>query len=508
MAVTVVTAAGTNAIPADPSTTGITVTHGMSLVNGDILVAFVAMGDDDPSAFTSTSGGTWSNDTTNLFASSGIGNDIAVGVLWRVVTNAAGEPSTYTFLATGATSQKTLVAQVIQVRGGDTANVRDGNGAASRGSNDFTPPHANYATAYNNSLLLLAHAASMADGTTGKAGGAPSGASLTSPGYQYQQDTASTAGFDVFIETASQATTSAGTQTINAWTGTADDSASEWAIATIAIREKTLVTGSSVSAFTASLTDAGRLTAKTSAAAVFTAGEVTAGRLTAKTAAAQELVFAAASRGVRTVTGSSSVAADVAATTAGTTTVLGVVGLTVTWAAATDGSASGGATTLYGTVAAPFTLTTLTAGKASVYYHPLLDSQDGAWTTQAGGTNLSDQLDEHVVDDADYIRSELRPVDSACRMKLEPAADPDLDKYHSLNWRVAKSAADGNTVNMQLRLYQGGATTLGGGTLIASFDRLDVSESFTTFHEHLSEAEAATISNYADLFVELEATVV
>ena len=135
--------------------------------------------------------------------------------------------------------------------------------------------------------------------------------------------------------------------------------------------------------------------------------------------------------------------------------------------------------------------------------NPVSDSVDGAWTTQDNGTDLVSVIDEDVAADADYIRSELQPDNSACRIKLEGLSDPNSSTGHILRWRIAKDAGAGATVNMTLTLRQGGGDVLGAGTQIASFARSDVSETFTTYEETLSGAEADAISDYSDLYLEL-----
>ena len=55
---------------------------------------------------------------------------------------------------------------------------------------------------------------------------------------------------------------------------------------------------------------------------------------------------------------------------------------------------------------------------------------------------------------------------------------------------------------MSVKLYQGGGNALGGGTLIASFDRTNVGTTLTSYTETLSGGQADAITDYADLYLE------
>jgi hypothetical protein len=133
------------------------------------------------------------------------------------------------------------------------------------------------------------------------------------------------------------------------------------------------------------------------------------------------------------------------------------------------------------------------------------DSVDGAWTDQAGGSSLFAAIDEAAASDSDYIRSELNPSASGCRVKLSSGGDPHVSTDHVISWRTGKTG--GATINMTVKLYQGGGDSLGGGTLIASFARDNVG-ALTTYEETLSGAEADSITDYTDLYLEFFADTV
>lgn len=139
---------------------------------------------------------------------------------------------------------------------------------------------------------------------------------------------------------------------------------------------------------------------------------------------------------------------------------------------------------------------------------PTTDSVDGAWTDQAGGTALAAAIDEAAASDSDYIRSELTPANSGCRILLATASEPSTNTGHVLRWRIGKDPTSGAQINMTVTLRQGGGAALGGGTQIASFTRNNVA-AFTTYEETLSTAQADAIvyttGSAADLYLEFYA---
>jgi hypothetical protein len=133
------------------------------------------------------------------------------------------------------------------------------------------------------------------------------------------------------------------------------------------------------------------------------------------------------------------------------------------------------------------------------------DSADGNWRDQSGGSSLATAIDETSASDSDYIHSPDTPQDEGTRLKLASGSDPASSTGHDIKWRIRKIGTD--TIDMTVKLYQGGGDSLGAGTLIASFDRTDVSTTFTEFTETLSGAEADSITDYSDLYLEFFADV-
>jgi len=171
---------------------------------------------------------------------------------------------------------------------------------------------------------------------------------------------------------------------------------------------------------------------------------------------------------------------------------------------ASAGTINGGSFTGDGGQYIVIGIAVLPGGAAAVQsLNPSADSVDGTWTNESGNnTNLYASIDEDTASNTDYIRSVLSPSTSGCRVKLETGGDPASSTGHKIKWRVAKDATGGQTIGMTVKLYQGGGNVQGAGTLIASFTRANVSNTFTDFEETLSGGEADSITNYGDLYLE------
>jgi hypothetical protein len=230
----------------------------------------------------------------------------------------------------------------------------------------------------------------------------------------------------------------------------------------------------------------GGATGSLTAPSLITATSAGMGTTTGALKAAPQL--SAASAGVGTATGALTAPALLSGTVVGASAATGGPQATslITATALAIGSASG-------------LLTILSPPQLLI---PASDSVDGAWTDQSGGTALAAAIDETIASDADYVRSELAPSASAFRVKLSEGTDPLSSTDHVIHWRVGKSETGGSSIGVTMRLRQGGGNVVGGGTLIASFTRSDV-DALTTFEEALSGAQADSITNYADLWVEI-----
>lgn len=212
---------------ADGDTVGIAVTHGFTLVNGDVLYAFLTRTDDLGTAWISTD---WVQ-PTGLNSAFTTGNDMLSTCLRKVITNAAGEPASYTYVTSGVSGTNQQTACLVQVRDADTTTPEDAIGAVSNVVNDFTPTPDTVTVVTDGALVLVAHFASMNDGVSGKTGGAPSGYSLV----DFTEEIFA-GSLGSFVEVASLAGVAAGVETPGAFTGTPDDATSDATCFTFAVK--------------------------------------------------------------------------------------------------------------------------------------------------------------------------------------------------------------------------------------------------------------------------------
>jgi hypothetical protein len=209
------------ALRADGDTVGITVTHGFTLQDGDVLYVFLARSDDlgEPWALSG-----WDN----IMSIAGTtGNDIMCSALRKVITNAAGEPSSYQFLTAAGAGTNQQTAVMVQVRGADTTTPEDAQMADWLGtSNNFNPsdddPGSGITVNTDGAMIIAAHAASMNDGVTGKTPGAPSGMTLADG-----IESVLAGQLGSFMEVAYDENQTVGTVTGQTWTATPNDATSE-----------------------------------------------------------------------------------------------------------------------------------------------------------------------------------------------------------------------------------------------------------------------------------------
>lgn len=128
-----------------------------------------------------------------------------------------------------------------------------------------------------------------------------------------------------------------------------------------------------------------------------------------------------------------------------------------------------------------------------VIVYPTSDIAINGWTDQAGGvTNLYTTIDD--LTDTEGIKGTINDGIASFGIVLQ---DPGVDVLHSIFIRYQKEAA--GTVNLTVRLRQ-------GVSLIASWEHLNISETFVTIEEILTGGQIASITDYSALRVEVEVT--
>ncbi len=129
---------------------------------------------------------------------------------------------------------------------------------------------------------------------------------------------------------------------------------------------------------------------------------------------------------------------------------------------------------------------------------PASDGTLGSW--QSTGANLFSSIDEYPANDSDYISTFTK--NSRCRIKLASMSDPNSSTGHKMYYRIK---GDGSA-NIVVRLYSGGTSSVGTGTLIKTWTHSPAPASFTDYDQTLSGGEADAITDYANLYLEFEAT--
>lgn len=192
--------------------TGIVVTHGMSLANGDVLVAFAGAGFTGMTAFASTD---WTEAPSSYMEQAG-GNDRAMSMLYKVISDAGSEPSTYTFTRTGDAISSTQAVFMLQCRGIDTSTPLDATSVTASLVDTATPNPPDITTATDGALVITANIASAALSETfaGVTPVAPSGYTLA--GDVIATDAGSVES-DIQISVAYLVAGAAGAQTVPAW---------------------------------------------------------------------------------------------------------------------------------------------------------------------------------------------------------------------------------------------------------------------------------------------------
>lgn len=195
------------------------------LANGDVV--YVAYACDISSATVWTLSGF----TSIYHDNNGTGNNRTSGVLRKVITNAAGEPASYAPIGPSATVTN-LCVMAVAVKDVH-ATPEDATSVGLMGANDFTPAAQTITPAYasGSALVLSFHHASMNNGVSGKAAGAPSTYTIVNS----REEVGGGTGVGCFLECASLVKTS-GAAAANAWTGTADDATSEYHVFAVAVR--------------------------------------------------------------------------------------------------------------------------------------------------------------------------------------------------------------------------------------------------------------------------------
>lgn len=212
------------------ASTGVTITKPTGVANRDVLYAFISK-----TTYANTNNFTcagWS-DLSPATDGTTTGNDRHLNILRKVITDAANEPASYTFLVSGNATSSQMCGIVVALRGVDNTTPEDITVPAyGLTSNDATPASLNATSVTAGVLAIAVHQLSLA--TTGtKTPGAPNTYALVTNG----NVSATSGSLDNQTFTATKTLGAAGSSTgTNSWTHTADDATSESLTAVVLVR--------------------------------------------------------------------------------------------------------------------------------------------------------------------------------------------------------------------------------------------------------------------------------
>lgn len=175
----------------------------------------------------------------------------------------------------------------------------------------------------------------------------------------------------------------------------------------------------------------------------------------------------------------------------GTTVNVNAASLTAT---VQDVTATGGA------VSVSLNAATLTASAQALVVlfslYPIADTSLGSWVDDDfGSTNIYQAIDESPPSDTDYVQSPSVAVANTYKFQLSAGVDPGVHSNHIVAFRCKKISA--TAVSLKVRLVEG-VTTRANWEEVLTTD-------WVTFNKTLTTEQAAAITNYSNLFLELEA---
>lgn len=209
--------------------TGVVVTHGMTIADNDVLLALNGCAFTNLSAFASTG----FDVVPSSYLEAVAGNDRTSALLTKV--GGGSEPSSYTFTRTGDTQSNSHGVLIAQLRGVDTANIIDAGGVGTDAQNTFTPNPPDVTTVTDDAMTittLVMVNAGAAEDLAAMTVVAPSGFTLIDS----QIGTDASTDFDVLVAMAYRIEGAAGAKTVGAWQNTGGNAAWDSIVTTLAIR--------------------------------------------------------------------------------------------------------------------------------------------------------------------------------------------------------------------------------------------------------------------------------
>lgn len=130
------------------------------------------------------------------------------------------------------------------------------------------------------------------------------------------------------------------------------------------------------------------------------------------------------------------------------------------------------------------------------YLLPDADDADGNWTNELD-TNLLlyQSVDELVTDDADYVKSEADPAADIVRFRL---SNPTYTVAPPATMAIRFKRSGTGVIDLTVRVLE-------GTTPIVEYVYTDIADTFVDIEETLTSGEYASITDFNNLFVEIQA---
>jgi hypothetical protein len=135
------------------------------------------------------------------------------------------------------------------------------------------------------------------------------------------------------------------------------------------------------------------------------------------------------------------------------------------------------------------------------WLRPGADDTDGTWTNQAASaTDLYATIDESSPNDSDYIQSASSPTNDLTKIRLsDPTVGVDTSLPIKVRYRVWANTAD-EEIDLVINLVE-------GSTVRATWTET-LTTTPTTTERTLTGGEAASITDWTNLYLEFDASVV
>lgn len=135
------------------------------------------------------------------------------------------------------------------------------------------------------------------------------------------------------------------------------------------------------------------------------------------------------------------------------------------------------------------------------YARPSADTNNSSFVTEANASsNLYQSIDESTANDSDYIVSAKNPANNVYVTKLTSVDDPLVDTGHVISIRYKKDVAvNAETIDLLVELWEGYQNESSKGTHIVNQSFSNISSNWTNSNITLSNTQAGTITDYANL---------